>query len=197
MNKIAFVIGNGVSRAPIDLFKLKTHGVTYGCNALYREFSPDHLIAVDPQMIYEILDSGYHKNNQLWVSGRISKELPENVNRITPYYNWDSGNSALLMACASGVDEIYLIGFDYMGVGDGHSLINNMYAGTKNYKNKTDSAVNYINWLRHTKICVDRYPKINFTRVSNAKTTLVNSKVNFLKNVLNTTVEDFKHQFCT
>ena len=38
--KIAFVLGNGVSRKSIDPHALKLHGKTYGCNALYRTFAP-------------------------------------------------------------------------------------------------------------------------------------------------------------
>ena len=43
----AFVIGNGKSREGMDLNDLKKHGMTYGCNALYREFTPDVLVAKD------------------------------------------------------------------------------------------------------------------------------------------------------
>ena len=41
--KIAFVLGNGLSRKPIDPHLLKQHGRIYGCNALYRTFAPDYL----------------------------------------------------------------------------------------------------------------------------------------------------------
>jgi hypothetical protein len=47
MSEIAFVIGNGVSRQTIDLEKLKKYGTIYGCNAIYRNFNPDYLVAVD------------------------------------------------------------------------------------------------------------------------------------------------------
>ena len=52
--KTAFVLGNGVSRASIDPEQLAKLGATYGCNALYRTFAPDYLIAVDVKMILEI-----------------------------------------------------------------------------------------------------------------------------------------------
>ena len=41
----AFVLGNGVSRKEIDLESLRKWGKTYGCNALYRDFAPDVLVA--------------------------------------------------------------------------------------------------------------------------------------------------------
>ena len=56
MNNIAFVLGNGISRKHIPLEPLRAHGKIYGCNALYRDFAPDHLVAVDTKMIIEISD---------------------------------------------------------------------------------------------------------------------------------------------
>ena len=53
----AYVIGNGPSRRAVDLNKLD--GITYGCNALYRDFSPNFLFANDYNMILEIISSGY------------------------------------------------------------------------------------------------------------------------------------------
>ena len=51
---LGFVIGNGESRRGYDLTKLKEFGPVYGCNALYRDFIPDVLVAVDEAMIKEI-----------------------------------------------------------------------------------------------------------------------------------------------
>ena len=49
-----FCIGNGESRKGFDLNKLKPFGKIYGCNALYREFSPDVLVSVDHGIMHEI-----------------------------------------------------------------------------------------------------------------------------------------------
>ena len=51
---IGFAVGNGESRKDCDLNKLKELGPIYGCNALYRDFTPDLLIAGDGPMIREI-----------------------------------------------------------------------------------------------------------------------------------------------
>ena len=45
--KIAFVIGNGQSRSHFNLNTLRGKGTIYGCNALYRDFMPDVLVATD------------------------------------------------------------------------------------------------------------------------------------------------------
>ena len=61
-----FFIGNGQSRAPIDLIKLRPHGKIIGCNALYRDFTPDLLCAVDHGIMHEIYHSGYCNENEAW-----------------------------------------------------------------------------------------------------------------------------------
>jgi hypothetical protein len=53
MAKRVFCIGNGESRKGFDLEKLRPHGKIYGCNALYRDFTPDHLSAVD--MVIQVI----------------------------------------------------------------------------------------------------------------------------------------------
>ena len=63
MVKRVFCIGNGESRKVLDLEKLRPHGKIYGCNALYRDFTPDHLSAVDMGIMHEIYNSGYAENN--------------------------------------------------------------------------------------------------------------------------------------
>jgi hypothetical protein len=67
LSKIAFVLGNGTSRKSINL-NLKSKGTVYGCNAVYREFEPDYLIAVDVKMILEINKAGYQHNHQVWTT---------------------------------------------------------------------------------------------------------------------------------
>ena len=52
--KIAFVIGNGQSRSHFNLNTLRGKGTIYGCNALYRDFMPDVLVATDDKMREEI-----------------------------------------------------------------------------------------------------------------------------------------------
>ena len=55
----AVVLGNGPSRKSVKLEDLKKERVVYGCNALYRDFEPDYLVANDWRMMLEIIESGY------------------------------------------------------------------------------------------------------------------------------------------
>jgi len=56
--KRVFCIGNGESRLGFDLEKLRPHGKIYGCNAIYRDFLPDVLTAVDHGIMHEIYHAG-------------------------------------------------------------------------------------------------------------------------------------------
>ena len=57
MTKV-FCIGNGESRVGFDLNKLRKYGNIYGCNAIYRDFMPDVLTAVDQGIMHEIYHAG-------------------------------------------------------------------------------------------------------------------------------------------
>jgi len=65
MSERVFCIGNGESRSPIDLIRLRPHGKIYGCNGLYRDFTPDVLTSVDGPMMHEVYQSDY--KGELWL----------------------------------------------------------------------------------------------------------------------------------
>ena len=65
MTKV-FCIGNGESRKNFNIDLLKPHGKVYGCNALYREYTPDVLVSVDHGIMHEIYQSGYCYKNETW-----------------------------------------------------------------------------------------------------------------------------------
>jgi hypothetical protein len=72
-----FCIGNGQSRKDFNLEKLRPHGKIYGCNALYRTFTPDVLSAVDHGIMHEIYHSGYCDKNETWF--RDWNKLPNDI----------------------------------------------------------------------------------------------------------------------
>jgi len=57
MSEDVFVLGNGPSRKNIDTSKLD--GTVIGCNACYRDFTPDVICATDAGIMSDIIDSGY------------------------------------------------------------------------------------------------------------------------------------------
>ena len=61
--KRAFVFGNGKTRLNIDFDEVKPYGQIYACNAVYRTYAPDYLIAVDRKMLDEISLNGYQNKH--------------------------------------------------------------------------------------------------------------------------------------
>ena len=81
MSKFVFCIGNGESRKDYNLNKLKGKGRIYGCNGLYRDFTPDVLVAVDSGIAHDVYNSGYCQENETYLRGwtRLPAMLYESV----------------------------------------------------------------------------------------------------------------------
>jgi hypothetical protein len=161
-NDPAFVLGNGKSRQNLDLNCIKPLGKIYGCNALYREFDPDYLIAVDVKMVNEIIAAGYHKDHQVWTNPNKGVSTKTNINFFSPHKGWSSGPTALWFAATQGHKNIYIFGFDYQGI---NGKFNNVYADTFNYKKSTDSATYHGNWLSQTEKVIKEFRSTQFFRI--------------------------------
>jgi len=161
-----FVIGNGLSRQCIDLTKLQ--GTTYGCNALYREFSPDVLVAVDDQISQHIQRIGYANNKKFYTrkvyGGTGALELQ------TQYKNWASGPNAVQLAVHDRHDKIILIGFDF---GNTTKTFNNMYAGTQFYEQAGSSSVYSSKWENQIRRIFNSHDRIKFTFVTGRTTNII------------------------
>ena len=153
---IGYVLGNGRSRlmVPIDMFK----GRTYGCNALYRDFSPSVLIATDAGIASEIEMSDYPSSNVFYTR---EPKHPKS-RKIEYHYGYSSGPIALKYACMSGLHQVvYLIGFDLGGI---RNMQNNVYSGTANYRATEDASTYYGNWVTQIATIIKEHPEINFIR---------------------------------
>ena len=60
----AFILGNGKSRLAVNLNKLAECGTVFGCNRLYRDFTPHCLVSTDRPIAEEIQNSGYAQQNR-------------------------------------------------------------------------------------------------------------------------------------
>lgn len=182
MIKRAFVLGNGKSRLGVKLKKLRKRGTVYGCNALYREFEPDFLIAVDPKMIFEICETGWHLTHEVWTNNNSRYAKYDKLHFFKNARGWSSGPTALLKACQDGHKEIFILGFDYYGIDNN---FNNVYADTPNYKRSNDTATYYGNWMRQTEICMKEFPGVLFYRIVGPETKVISewSQINNLKQI--------------
>jgi hypothetical protein len=130
-NMRCFVIGNGTSRQGIDLTKL--NDFTIGCNALYRDFAPDILVAMDRRMQEEIR-ANYKPPEDKWIVfydlQKQKFEVIENgASTIAPMekHDVDAGILAISSACCENkFSKVYLLGMDCYSTG-------NIYDGTSNY----------------------------------------------------------------
>ena len=59
------VISNGTSRSVFNLKHLNNH-TTYGCDELYKEYPPTHLVSKEGPMIWDICRDGYTKENKCY-----------------------------------------------------------------------------------------------------------------------------------
>jgi len=192
-NDIAFVIGNGVSRLPIDLEQLKSIGKVYACNAVYRTFQPDFLVAVDVKMILEINKAGFQHKNQVWTNPNKSYERIKNLNFFSPSKGWSSGPTALWLATQHQYKKIYILGFDFRGSKEGR-MFNNIYADTANYKKSTDGATFFGNWMRQTTSIIKQNTDIEYKRVI-APDNYCPEELNKFNNLENIFIEDFQQMF--
>lgn len=190
-----FVLGNGTSRQSIDPLQMQQYGKVYGCNAIYREFDPDYLIAVDVKMIVEINENKYQlKNKNVWTNHNKAYKNFNGFNFFRPSKGWSSGPTALWLASQHGYRKIYILGFDYTGIGENNKLVNNLYAGTKNYKKVTDGATYYGNWLRQTATVIKEHKHINYVRVI-ASDNFCPPELNKFENFSTISVEKFQKIF--
>lgn len=162
----AFVLGNGISRQGIDPNQLQMVGTVYGCNALYREFTPDVLVSTDRPIATHIQESGYSARHRFHTRRPIpnlgAQEVPK------PYFGFSSGPIATALAAQDGHTHIYLLGFD-MGP-TANNTINNLYAGTEFYK-RVDAPPTFTgNWIKQLCRITKDYPTVQFVRVQGATT---------------------------
>ena len=189
---VAFVLGNGISRKPIPLPSLKKHGTIYACNAVYREFEPDFLIAVDTKMILEIARNQWQNNGRVWTNyNRVYEKIP-NLNFFEPAKGWSSGPTALDMASRHGHKDIFILGFDYEGI---NNKVNNIFADTMNYKRSVDKATYFGNWLRQTAITIEKNSQTRYIRVLGQKQGLIPPEYKQFSNLEHISTLEFMKMF--
>jgi len=190
--KIAFVCGNGTSRNFISIEHLQEYGKVYACNAVYRTSQPDYLVAVDPKMVIEITYNGYQLQNEVWTNPnkRYEGSKFEGLNFFNPSKGWSSGPTALDLASSHGYDEIYMLGFDFMGL-EKNKKFNNIFADTPNYKKSNEGATFFGNWMRQTSTVIKSNPDTKYIRVINEQGYIPKDLAKF-DNLQHVKVEDFE-----
>lgn len=157
----AFVLGNGVSRRPIDINLLKSFGDVYACNAVFRTHTVTALVATDRPIATEIQASGYAQKNRFYTRRPEPKTGAMRVPQA--YFGYSSGPIAAALACQDGHDRVYLLGFD-LGPNE-TGRFNNIYADTEHYKSLGSAPTFTGNWIKQLQKISGDFPQVRFMRV--------------------------------
>jgi hypothetical protein len=170
--KFAFCIGNGESRKGFDISKLSRHGTVYGANAIFRDYTVDHLVCCDRQMAMECTKNNYtglvytRKDWYSFFPYNNFKCLPplpwEEKQKWTQSFHMGSGLHAVNLATLTGADIVVIIGHDFWDTNGKH---NNVYKGTENYWAADHQAIDPSFWIKQFKMFFELYPKKQFVFV--------------------------------
>lgn len=194
ISNTAVVIGNGVNRLGFELTQLdKPSGLlgsrtvqTYGCNALYRDYSPDFLVAVGNNgIVDEIAEVGYTNENIVYSAAIHLLEFPGKFYLIPHDIYADAGTTAAYIAAFDEHKKIYLIGFDGHEAGPWN---NNVYAGTKGY-DAVNADIDHSEWILNRKRLFNTYNDVDWVWVTPKGTNLIPE---LLKPCLNFRQIDFR-----
>lgn len=174
----ALVIGNGISRTEFDLsfllegrsyvganwerLKNTKRFYTYGCNALYRNWKTDFLIATGEGIIKELSESEYVDSNIVYANNWTLTKYPNKFHFIPQDPHWNSGAIAAYLAAFDGHKRIFLMGFD--GI-DNLSNNSNVYAGTTNYPAVNETILEDY-WIQSLNLVMETYSDTEFIRVA-------------------------------
>ena len=195
---LAFKIGNGTSRKSIDLHQLKRNkppnSKIYGCNAVYREFEPDYLVAVDSKMVMEINRSGWQLTHEVWTNPNKAYKDFNKFNYFDPSLGGSTGPTTLNLASEESHNnqDIYILGFDYEGL---NNKVNNIYANTENYKTSDATATYHGYWARPTGIVIQKNPTKRYIRVALERDSFLPDNLTVWGNLHHMTVQEFKDLF--
>ena len=166
------VIGNGESRQGLNIHGYERTKI--GCNAIYRDHYVHHLICCDRRMVIEAQENNYKGTlytRSDWVGQFKGVEtvplLPyEGDTRPDDPWHWGSGPYAVLLAsrlCYEFKQPVHLIGFD-VDMGD---VVNNIYAGTKNYAEQGSRPIDPSYWIYQMNKVFEHSKDIQFIYYNN------------------------------
>jgi hypothetical protein len=192
----AVVFGNGLSRLAFNHNLIVNHkgGMlgsnklqTYGCNAVYRDFKVDFLVASSRTIVQEIIQSGYSNDNIIYTGILNALEFPSKFYLVPNDPYADAGTTATYIAAFDGHQKIFLLGFDGQ---DTPNFNHNVYAGTNGYDpidfNTTDAI-----WAENMYQVMSVYNNVDFVHVSETGFSPIPEKWKYLPNVRKISFRDF------
>jgi len=180
-SKNAVVIGNGISGHQFDLsiflpyrettdwgeigpwkYKRQVNNFyTYGCNAIYRNFKPDFVVATGKDFINEIANSTYCLENIVYTNLKYLEQYPNKFHAVPQNPELNSGAIAAYLAAFDGHSKVFMLGFDGVDSNQDNYIF---YADTPNYPSRS-SVINEEYWVRSLNHIMTVYNNTEFIRV--------------------------------
>jgi len=177
----AVVIGNGITSNEFDLtlilpyrettewgeigpwvYKRQIRNFfTYGCNAIYRNYKPDFIVANGDGIVQEIANYTNDKTSVIYSNSKNLQKYPGKFVFTPQNPELNAGATAAYMAAFDGHKKVYMLGFD--GI-DSPNNNYNVYAGTPNYP-AADVTINEESWVRNLSAVMSVYSDTEFIRV--------------------------------
>jgi hypothetical protein len=173
----AVVLGNGPTRLEFDCTRFldyripprtwrtkenKINFLTYGCNAFFRDFRPDFLVATGDRLLREIADSGYCDTRVVYANNEPLVNFPEKFNLIPQNPQFNSGAIAAYLAAFDGHKKVFMLGFDGNDT-PGHNY--NVYKGTTGYPSDNTTILEDF-WVQSLETIMTTYNETEFVRVA-------------------------------
>ena len=124
-----FLLGNGTSRNAFELERLREHGTIIGCNAIYRDFEPDILVAIDAKILSELVKAKYCDTHTCIIPNNRTVAIKSARRFKTEQYNTSGCFAMKMVSQLMKPSKCYMLGMDcYPG---------NVYDGSANYQPNT------------------------------------------------------------
>jgi hypothetical protein len=173
-NPTAHIIGNGPSRKKFDLRLLhgqtageegiRSVGQSYGCNLLYRDFTPTFLFAFDKAVVADIAKTDYGVDNIVYSSAKNIMKYPNQFHLYPYHYNAMVGNLACHLACADGHERVFLLGFDWYADGTENIYYDTHQRYTAIPEENVEGVNNKLTYTLDRLVAM--YPEVMFYRVA-------------------------------
>ena len=116
-------------------------------------------ILMHPELDMKDLQMKMEKDVGVWIT-YVEEDDP--INTIDFPIGWSAGNTALHLACQSGANEIYILGFDLSSYDE---PLNNIYKGTDNYLPSDARGFNSVNWKNQMQTVFREFTDVKFSWV--------------------------------
>ena len=113
-------------------------------------------IKMYPHLDMNDLRAKMEKDVGVWIT---YVEEDDNINNIDFPVGWSAGNTALYLACQSGAEEVYILGFDLSSYDE---PLNNIYKGTDNYLSSDAKGFNSVNWKDQMQTVFREFKDVKF-----------------------------------